>query len=449
MSHFATGHVAARRGRAERGQAQRGCEQQVVALEESPSESTSAWRVPTAWRYPLHSGWRRLRRTPPARDPSAPSAPASERRGRRPGRRRTALARWSLDRRCPDSRLPPSIRAREGTRRGSAIVASRARRARSRDPRTTRSARVHHRSAPASRRSGRCITSPVRLRAASRSRPPRAPAAPRRTRPRNPRRRRGARTHRADRGARSRSSSSATSRTVRASGQTWATRPVASGGWIHRHPAEGRLQADEPAKAGGNTDRAGPVGAERQRRQPGRDRGRAAAGRSARRARQIPGIARLAEERIVGRATPGEPGRLVRPTKIAPAARRPATLGASSGATKLCHEARAVRGALAGRPEIVLQRDRDAMERTQCPTGHHRLFRRARFPKSPLGVDQDVGTRRGFNCSMRSSTARVISTGEIARRRISSASSTADVEAEVGRVHASARRGGRPRSVER
>ena len=40
---------------------------------------------------------------------------------------------------------------------------------------------------------------------------------------------------------------------------------VTPGGRVHRHAAEGRLQTDEPAEAGGDADRAGSVRAEGQR----------------------------------------------------------------------------------------------------------------------------------------------------------------------------------------
>ena len=168
---------------------------------------------------------------------------------------------------------------------------------------------------------------------------------------------------------------------------------VAAGGRVHRHAPERGLQADEPAEAGRNSNRAGPVGAERQRPQSGRDGRRSAAGRPTRRAREIPWVARLAEQGIVGRAAPGELG------EVGPAhedrAGRPQPRHARGilGRDEVRQQARAEGGPLAGRPEIVLDRHGNAVERAERPAGHHRLLGRARLGQRSLGVDEDVGAQ--------------------------------------------------------
>ncbi len=180
---------------------------------------------------------------------------------------------------------------------------------------------------------------------------------------------------------------------------------VAPGGRVHRHPPEGRLEADEPAEAGRNADRAGAVGAERQRPQAGRDGGGSAARRSAGRASEVPGIARLAEERIVGRAAPGEL------RQIGPAhedrAGRPqrATLGASSGGTKSAsrREPNVVRSPAVQRLSLI-----ESGTPWSGPSGWPAITAcsaAAGFLQSSLGVDQRR-RRPGARSAARSAPAR-------------------------------------------
>ena len=70
--------------------------------------------------------------------------------------------------------------------------------------------------------------------------------------------------------------------------------------------AVGRLQPGDAAQAGRLANRAAGVGADRQRRHRRRDAGRGAAAGAAGNARQVPGIARLLEGRVLGRAAHGE-----------------------------------------------------------------------------------------------------------------------------------------------
>ncbi len=70
---------------------------------------------------------------------------------------------------------------------------------------------------------------------------------------------------------------------------------------VARDAAVGRLEADDAAQRRRLADRAAGVGAERDRREAGRDRDRRAAARSARDAIERPRVARHAERRVLGR----------------------------------------------------------------------------------------------------------------------------------------------------
>src|ERR1700742_3745597 len=67
----------------------------------------------------------------------------------------------------------------------------------------------------------------------------------------------------------------------------------------YRDAAELRLEPGEAREAARDADRAAAVGAERERRHAGRDGGRGAGARSARRLARVPRITRDAVERIV------------------------------------------------------------------------------------------------------------------------------------------------------
>src|SRR5262249_42690961 len=111
---------------------------------------------------------------------------------------------------------------------------------------------------------------------------------------------------------------------------------VAPGRRKHRHAPERRLEPDEPAEAGRDANGARAVGAQRQRRQPGRDRRRAAGARPGAPRGGGGGSRGWRYSRKGGRAAappPATPAGLARPTKTAPAVRNAATLGVSSGAT--------------------------------------------------------------------------------------------------------------------
>ena len=75
---------------------------------------------------------------------------------------------------------------------------------------------------------------------------------------------------------------------------------------IGRHTAIGRLDPDNAGESRRDADRAAAVGADMQRAHAERRRRRRAAARSARRLRQIPGIAGDARARAVGHALPAE-----------------------------------------------------------------------------------------------------------------------------------------------
>ena len=74
--------------------------------------------------------------------------------------------------------------------------------------------------------------------------------------------------------------------------------------------AEGRLQPEDAGARRGDPDGAAAVGADRQRSQPGRDRRARPTARAARRAVEVPRVARDAEQQVVGGADPAEGGRV-------------------------------------------------------------------------------------------------------------------------------------------
>ena len=80
---------------------------------------------------------------------------------------------------------------------------------------------------------------------------------------------------------RSTSSSSAASATVAANGPIWSSDDANAIEPVARHRAVGRLHADDAAQRRRLADRTAGVGAERERREAGRDRGRRAAARPA------------------------------------------------------------------------------------------------------------------------------------------------------------------------
>ena len=223
---------------------------------------------------------------------------------------------------------------------------------------------------------------------------------------------------------------------------------VAPGRRMHRHSAEGGLQADEPAEAGGNANRAGAVGAERQRRQSRRDGGRSAASRSTRRAREIPRVARLPEQGIVGRAAPGELGEVGPAHEDRAGGPQPRDARGILGRDELRQQARAERGPLAGRPEVVLDRHGNAVERAERPAGHHRVLGRACVGQGPLGVDEDVGAQP----RVQSLDALQHGAGDLDGRQRAATNQRGQLdgggEAEIRRVHVSAPRcGARRRSA--
>jgi len=166
---------------------------------------------------------------------------------------------------------------------------------------------------------------------------------------------------------------------------------VAAGGGIHRHAAERRLQADEPREARRDADRARAVGPERERRQTRRDCRGAASRRPSGRPREVPRIAGLAEQRVVGRAAPGELGQ-VRPADEDGARRAQARdAWRVFRRDEVGQQPRARRRALARRPEVVLDRHRHAVQRAEWRARHHGVLRASGFVERALGMDEHVG----------------------------------------------------------
>ena len=138
-------------------------------------------------------------------------------------------------------------------------------------------------------------------------------SAPRRCRPAVPRRRARARRAAPARARRSTwsrsgswppitSSSSAASATDAANGPIWSSDDANAIEPVARHRAVGRLHADDAAQRRGLAHRAAGVGAERERREAGRDRRRRSAARPARHPREVVRVARRAERGVLGGA---------------------------------------------------------------------------------------------------------------------------------------------------
>jgi hypothetical protein len=180
-----------------------------------------------------------------------------------------------------------------------------------------------------------------------------------------------------------------------------------------RHPAERGLVPENAGEAGRNADRAAPVGADGKRAHAGGQRCRSAARRASRRLGGIPGIARDAGE---GESvTPFQPnsGVVVLPMRIAPASRSRATTGASSvhawsGSTVL--EPRKVGQPLVSKMSLMVVGTPSSGPSGSC------LRQRASESRAAASA-ASASTRQNAlslpsTSSMRSSTARVASTGE-------------------------------------
>jgi hypothetical protein len=215
---------------------------------------------------------------------------------------------------------------------------------------------------------------------------------------------------------------------------------VAPRGRVHRHAPEAWLEADEAAEARGDADRTGAVRAERQWRQARRNGCRSSAGGSTRRAREVPGIARLAEQSVIGRAAPGELGQVGPADEDRPGRVQARYARGVLRRSELREQARAVSGALAGRPEIVFDRDGHAMKRAERLAAHHRPLGRASFTESALGVDHDVGAQPW----VQPVDPLQHSAGDLDRRQGAATDQLRQLdggrEAEVGSVHVSAAR---------
>ena len=232
----------------------------------------------------------------------------------------------------------------------------------------------------------------------------------------------------------------ATSRTVRASGHTWATSSLPpAAGCIGTRPKVG-FRPTSPQKLAGMRIEPAPS-------EPSASGANPAATAAAPPPVDPPGV-RVRSHGLrdsPNRALSVEPrqansGRLVRPTKIAPAARSPRDARGILGRDELRQQARAERGPLAGGPEVVLDRHGNAVERAERPAGHHRLLGGARVGQRPLGVDEDVGAQP----RVQSLDALQHGAGDLDRRQRPATDQRGQLdggrEAEVGRVHVSASR---------
>jgi hypothetical protein len=164
---------------------------------------------------------------------------------------------------------------------------------------------------------------------------------------------------------------------------------VGRGRRIDRHPPECRLQSHQAAEAGRDADRTRAVTAQRQRREPGRDCGRRAAARSAGRAREIPGISRRAEQRVVGASAPSELRRVGLADVDRAGGLQPLDRGRILGRHKMLQQPGAGRMPHPAHPIGVLDRNRNAMKRAQRIARHHRMLGPAGGLPCALRMERD------------------------------------------------------------
>ncbi len=166
-----------------------------------------------------------------------------------------------------------------------------------------------------------------------------------------------------------------------------------------RHAAEARLQAINAAKTRGYADRSAAVGTERKRRQARCEGGGRAARGAAWRLRGVPGVARDAGQRAVGRTFPAEFRRRGladqhRPRFAQSRDRRRIVRPRSNGVDSQRTASRRP----ASREQQVLDRDGHAVERGQWrgrhPAGLRGLRRRARR----VWIDQAEGVDLRVEC---------------------------------------------------
>ena len=200
-------------------------------------------------------------------------------------------------------------------------------------------------------------------------------------------------------------------------------RPVAR----DRHPAVRRLQADGAAVARGDADGAADVGAEAERRQPRRERGRLAPGRAAGRAVGVPRVARRPVDPVAGLPPEGElrQVRLAHEDRAGPAQPRH-RLGVARRHV-VGEEERAARRGQAGDVQRVLGGERHAVQRPHGVAAGQRPLGRARRVLRPL-VDGDDGVE---------GAVQPLGAGPVRRERLDGRDvARADRRRERGRVEA-------------
>src|SRR5262249_37785291 len=181
----------------------------------------------------------------------------------------------------------------------------------------------------------------------------------------------------------------AASRTVRASGQTWATSSLPpAAGYIGTRAKVG-LRPTSPQKLAGMRIEPAPS-------EPSASGANPAATAAAPPPVEPPGV-RVGSQglrdspksRLSVEPRPADRGKLGAPDEDRPGPPHPGTTRGSPGRDKAPHQTRAVRGALPGRPQVVLDRDGHAVKRPERTGGHHRLLGRAGRVESSLSMDRD------------------------------------------------------------
>ena len=191
------------------------------------------------------------------------------------------------------------------------------------------------------------------------------------------------------------------------------------------HQAPGGTQPDRAAPRGRGPHRPAGVLAEGSRGERGRRRDARARGGAAGLARPVPRVAGLAE-RMRERAAQRELGEVQLPEEDAARRSEPRDHGGVLGRHAVAVQARARGGPYACRVELILHRERHAVERPEGRAVAERLLRRAGLLERALPADRDVGTQRLVPPVDACEVASTSSTGEIVRAQISPASSTAE-----------------------
>ena len=166
-----------------------------------------------------------------------------------------------------------------------------------------------------------------------------------------------------------------------------------SGGRPHRHATRLRFEANEPGERRRNAQGTSTVGSERQRRDAGCDGSRRARARSARRLRQIPGVARDPRQRQVPHGLAAELARCGLADHDGAGAPHAFDRRRVGGRSRVRHDARARAERRVLKSDQVLDGDWQAVQRAERIPAHHRGLGGASFGKRGLGAQMREGVQ--------------------------------------------------------